>query len=119
MLFVFKNLVFKNRAIISIGTSTSISAIIGLFAINVLVLHLKGNQVKKHKKPVIVMLVLLLILSLLPDVDMFGHLGGLISGGLIGGMALFPNEGKLGKVRIVLIVAFSTYTIALCCLWFL
>jgi hypothetical protein len=30
------------------------------------------------------MLVTLLIMSLLPGVDMFGHLGSLISGGLMG-----------------------------------
>ena len=91
MLFVFKNLAAKNRAIISIGASTSICAIIGLFTAYVIVMHFKGVNVGSMKKTVIIMLVTVLVISLLPDIDLFGHLGSLISGFLIGVSVLIPS----------------------------
>lgn len=119
MLFVFKNLVIKTRSAISVGASTSICAIMGLYVANVIVAYFKGEDTTELKKRVIMMLVTVLVISLLPDVDLFGHLGSLISGVLAGMMVLAPNAGKLGRVKKVGIIGFIVYSAALCCLWFL
>ena len=44
MLFVFKNLVMKTRSAISVGASTSICAIMGLYVANVIVAYFKGED---------------------------------------------------------------------------
>ena len=84
MLFAFINLAMDRLAVISVGASTSISSVMGLFVSNMILLHFKGESTSELRKRVVVMLVSLLVISLMPGVDLFGHLGSLLSGLLLG-----------------------------------
>lgn len=78
------NLLRNKGNIIAIGASTSICAIFGLSMATMYIDNLRRGDAENAKKKIGFMLVSLLITSLLPGVDIFGHLGSLISGGLIG-----------------------------------
>lgn len=59
------------------------------------------------------MLISLLVVSLVPGVDFFGHFGSLISGFLLG-LCLIPKDDReLRRTKIVGIVSMAAYTIAL------
>jgi membrane associated rhomboid family serine protease len=59
------------------------------------------------------MLVYLLIISLLPSVDFFGHFGSLISGGLLGLIVLPWGDAELRKLSWMGIGGFAIYTLIL------
>lgn len=78
------NLLRNKGNIVAIGASTSICAIFGLSMATMYIDNLRRGNVENVKKKIGFVLVALLITSLLPGVDVFGHLGSLIAGGLFG-----------------------------------
>jgi membrane associated rhomboid family serine protease len=77
-----------NRTLLAVGASTSICSVIGFdFAYRLLRIN---NQPLQPRRLLITLLYLLLI-SLLPGVDFFGHFGSLAAGFLIGGSFLKPS----------------------------
>ena len=119
MLFDLKNIITNNHANVAIGASTSICAVMGLFIANALILHLKGIDIKELRKRIIFMLITLLLISLIPGVDFFGHLGSLISGFLLGLAIVSWGDHELMKARNAGIVGLIVYTIILTLIWFL
>ena len=118
MLFDFKNIKFGTPNTIAIGASTSICAIIGLFIANVIALYIKGRDIKDAKRIVCTMLITLLIISMLPGIDFFGHFGSLISGVLLGMMLIPQGDRELNKMKWVGIIGFAIYTLLLLSIWF-
>jgi len=119
MLFDLKNVITNTHATVAIGASTSISAIMGLFISNVLILHFKGIDVKELRKRIVFMLVTLLMISLIPGVDFFGHLGSLISGFCLGLVLIAWRDTEVVKARNAGIALLSIYTLVLMFIWFL
>jgi membrane associated rhomboid family serine protease len=103
--------------VIAVGASTSICAIMGLFVANVLVLYFKGQDVKALKKRVIFMLSSLLLISLIPGVDFYGHLGSLLSGLFLGLIIISSGDNEVSKLRNVGIVCLALYTLMLTAIW--
>lgn len=59
------------------------------------------------------MLISLLIISLVPGIDFFGHFGSLISGFFLG-LSLIPKDDReLRRTKIIGIVLIVAYTLAL------
>ena len=59
------------------------------------------------------MLISLLVISLVPGIDFFGHFGSLISGFLLG-LCLIPKDDReLRRTKIIGIVLIVAYTLAL------
>lgn len=118
MLFDFYHIMREDISPIAIGASTSICAIIGLFVANVIILHKKGENIERAKQIVISILISLVIISLLPGVDLLGHMGSLVSG-LFLGLMLIPGEDKeLSTVKKVGVIAFISYTCVLLTIFF-
>lgn len=113
MLFAFVNLRIHHMATIAIGASTSICAIIGLYVAYVIVLHKKGEDIKQGKRQVLTMLLSLLVISLFPGVDLYGHLGSLLSGLFLGMMLLPASDPEVSIIKKIGIVLFVLYTVML------
>lgn len=79
-----------NASNIGVGASTSICAIMGLYIAKLYIESKKNGTVELAKRKIITMLVYLLIISIMPQVDFFGHFGSLISGALLG-LAVIPR----------------------------
>lgn len=90
MLSDLYNFYLGNSTTIGVGASTSICAIMGLYIAKLYIESRKNGTVELAKRKIITMLVYLLIISILPQVDFFGHFGSLISGGLLG-LAVIPH----------------------------
>lgn len=73
-----------NSLTVGVGASTSICAIMGLYIAKIYLKSKLTGQVEFAKRQIITMLVSLLLISIMPQVDFFGHFGSLISGGLMG-----------------------------------
>ena len=73
----------------------------------------KSGRVELAKRQIVTMLVYLLIISLMPSVDFFGHFGSLISGGLIGLIVLPWGEAEFRGLSWIGIVGLSLYTLIL------
>jgi membrane associated rhomboid family serine protease len=84
MLFDIKNVITNTHGRVAVGSSTSICAILGLYIVNALILHFKGTDVKEFRKKIVYTLVTLLLICLIPGVDVFSHMGSLISGFFLG-----------------------------------
>lgn len=90
MLSDLYNLHLGSSITVGVGASTSICAVMGLYIAKLYIDSKKNGRVEMAKRQIITMLVYLLIISLLPSVDFFGHFGSLISGALIG-LAVVPR----------------------------
>jgi membrane associated rhomboid family serine protease len=90
MLSDLYNLNLGNPATVGVGASTSICAVMGLYIAKLYIDSKKNGRVEMAKRQIITMLVYLLIISLLPSIDFFGHFGSLISGLLLG-LAVVPR----------------------------
>ena len=119
MFFDFINLLQKDYSGLSIGASTSICAIMGLFIANVIALYYKGADIRNAKRSIIFMLISLTVVSLLPGVDIFGHFGSLFSGILLGMMLIPQDDLELGKMKKIGIVGFIIYSLMLLSIWFI
>lgn len=102
-----------NISTIGVGASTSICAIMGLYMAKLYVESKKNGTVELAKRQIITMLVYLLIISIMPAVDFFGHFGSLISGGLLG-LAVIPRgDAEVKKLSWIGIGGFAVYTLIL------
>jgi membrane associated rhomboid family serine protease len=119
MLFDLKNVITNTHATVAIGASTSICAIMGLFIANVLILHFKGIDVKELRKRIVFMLVTLLLISFIPGVDFFGHLGSLISGFFLGLVLVAWRDVEVIKARNAGLACLAIYSLALTLIWVL
>lgn len=77
----------------------------GLYLVHVYIDGRNTGRVSLAKKEIIITLIYLLLISLMPSVDFFGHLGGLISGAMIGTciIALFETP----RVKLHLLGSFG------------
>lgn len=78
------NFLNENNYAVSIGSSTSICAVLGLYLSTIYIVSVKNGNIDQVKKQIIFMVLYLLLVSLMPRVDFYGHLGSFISGSLIG-----------------------------------
>jgi hypothetical protein len=69
---------------VGVGASTSICAIIGIMLANIYLSEKYLGNTDRAKKKILSMTIYILVISLMPNVDFFGHFGSLISGFLIG-----------------------------------
>lgn len=78
------NFLNENNYAVSIGSSTSICAVLGLYLSTIYIVSVKNGNIDQVKRQIIFMVLYLLLVSLMPRVDFYGHLGSFISGSLIG-----------------------------------
>lgn len=69
---------------VSVGASTSICAVLGLYLATLYIVSLKQGNVESTKKKILFMIGYLFVISIIPGVDFYGHFGSFISGALIG-----------------------------------
>ena len=119
LLSLFANFMNENDNIVSVGASTSICAIIGLYLSSLYLISLKNGTIDNVKKKIGLMVVYILAVSLLPGVDFYGHLGSFIGGILIGfsfsGLKSDYGEDSLNikKLKIFALIIYANYTIFL------
>lgn len=114
MLSDLYNLHIGTSTTVGVGSSTSICAVMGLFMAKLYIDSKKsGRGVELAKKRIIVMLVYIVIISLLPSVDFFGHIGSLISGGLIGLTVLPCGEAEVKQLSWLGIAGIVIYSLML------
>ncbi|CAO3609421.1 unnamed protein product [Cunninghamella blakesleeana] len=104
---VFGNIFGANFATATnpfMGCSTSFFGILGCYIIDILYMWPQINQPFKHLIKTIVFITFSFILGLLPGVDNFSHIGGLI-GGLCIGLSAVPCTYYSTRYK--------------CCIWFL
>lgn len=113
MLSDIYNYYLGNIASIGVGASTSICAIMGLYIAKLYIESKKNGTVEMAKRRIITILVYLLIISVLPQVDFFGHFGSLISGALLG-LAVIPcGDPEVSSLSWLGIAGFSLYSLLL------
>jgi len=113
MLTDFYNLHLGKSFMIGIGASTSICAIMGYYMAHLYIESKKTGTVELAKKQIISMLISLVVISILPGIDFFGHFGSLI-GGILFGMGVIPGDDKeLTKIKWIGRFGFGIYTFIL------
>lgn len=101
----------------SVGASTSICAVLGLYLATIYILSLKNGNVDQIQKQICLMIIYLLIVSILPGVDFYGHVGSFIAGSLIGlsFSALRDDMSEdtllVKKLKLVALILYANYTI--------
>lgn len=113
MLSDLYNLNFGNKSVIAAGASTSICAIMGLYIADLYIQAKKERTVKMPTFKILSMLISLLVVSVLPGVDFFGHIGSLISGVFLGTLILTWEEKSLELYRFFIGVAYFGYSMML------
>jgi rhomboid protease GluP len=113
MLSDLYNLNLGNSVTVGVGASTSICAVMGLYIAKLYIESKKNGRAELAKRQIITMLVYLLVISLLPSVDFFGHFGSLISGALLG-LAVVPRgDPEVKNLSWLGIGGLSLYTLIL------
>jgi len=84
LLSLYANFMKEKDNVVAVGASTSICAIMGLYLASLYLVSLKNNTVEDVKKKIGFMVVYLVVVSLLPGVDFYGHMGSFVGGVLIG-----------------------------------
>lgn len=101
----------------SVGASTSICAVLGLYLATIYIISLKNGSVDQVKKQISLMVFYLIVVSLMPGVDFYGHLGSFISGSLIGlSFSVLKNDFSedtlsIKKIKLVSSILYVNYTI--------
>ena len=119
LLSLFANFMNENDNVVSVGASTSICAILGLYLGSLYLTSLKNGTVESVKKQIGLMTLYLLLVSVMPGVDFYGHLGSFIGGSLIGlsfsGLKSDYGEDSLGikKLKIIALIIYANYSIFL------
>lgn len=113
MLSDLYNLTLGNSTVVAVGASTSICAVMGLYIAGLYIDSTKNGTVELAKKQIISMLVYLVIISLLPGVDFFGHFGSLISGILLGMAVIAHGDREVRKLQWGGILGFGAYSLVL------
>lgn len=91
----------------------------GLYLASLYLISLKNGTAEIVKKKIGFMIVYLLLVSLLPGVDFYGHLGSFIGGSLIGfsfsGLKSDYGEDSLNikKLKIFALIIYANYTVFL------
>lgn len=98
---------------VGVGASTSICAIMGLYIAKLYIESKKNGRMELAKRQIVTMLVYLLIVSLLPSVDFFGHFGSLISGVLIGLTVVPRGDPEVKQLSWLGIAGLSLYSLIL------
>ena len=125
LLTLFANFMNGNNNIVSVGASTSICAILGLYLSTLYLISLKNGNVQSVKKQISFMVGYLLLISLMPGVDFYGHMGSFIAGGLIGlsfsGLKADYGEDSLNikKLKLFSLIIYANYTIILLSIFFI
>ncbi len=122
MLSSFYNFRFGNTSMVGVGASTSICAIIGIMLANIYLSQKYLGDTNQAKKKILSMTIYILLISLIPNVDFFGHFGSLISGFLIGlsflsvtvnGRTVNQNTIGIDRLKILAKIIFIIYTMLL------
>ena len=83
MLFAFYNIVTENQTALAVGFSSAICAGIGIIVADMLIQSILRGNLKVGLYRILFVVGYVIIMSLLPGVDIWGHIGGLFSGFLI------------------------------------
>ena len=124
LLSLFANFMNENDNVVSVGASTSICAILGLYLASLYLISLKNGTIENAKKKIGMMVLYLFLVSVMPGVDFYGHLGSFIAGSLIGmsfsGMKSDYGEDSLSikKLKIIALIIYANYTIFLLSIFF-
>lgn len=86
----------KNGNLLAVGSSTSICSVIG-FDFAYRILRVDGQPLQTRR--LAITLIYLLLISIMPGVDFYGHFGSLIGGFLIGLSVLKGNEEYWSKKK--------------------
>lgn len=113
MLSDLYNIYLGNSFSVGVGASTSICAVMGLYIVKLYIESKKNGRVELAKRQIITMLVYLLIISLMPSVDFFGHFGSLISGVLLGMIVIARGDAEVKRFSWLGIAGFTLYTLIL------
>lgn len=119
LLTLYANFMNGNDKVVSVGASTSICAILGLYLSTLYLISLKNGNVSNVKKQIGFMVVYLVLISLMPGVDFYGHMGSFIAGVLIGfsfsGLKVDYGEDSLNikKLKLFALIVYANYTIFL------
>lgn len=101
----------------SAGASTSICSVLGLYLATIYIISMKNGSVDQVKKQISLMVFYLIVVSLMPGVDFYGHLGSFISGSLIGlSFSVLKNDFSedtlsIKKIKLVSSILYVNYTI--------
>jgi membrane associated rhomboid family serine protease len=119
LLSLYANFINENDNAVSVGASTSICAILGLYLSTLYLISLKNGTVEDAKKKIGFMVAYLFIISIMPGIDFYGHFGSLIGGALVGlsfsGLKTDYGEDSLGikKLKLVALIIYANYTVFL------
>jgi rhomboid protease GluP len=119
LLSLYANFIKENDKIIAVGASTSICAILGLYLSTVYILSFKNGTFQNVKRQIMLIIIYLVLISLMPGVDFFGHMGSFIAGALIGlsfsGTKANYGEDSLNikKLKILCLIIYANYTLVL------
>ena len=96
----------------------------GLYLASLYLISLKNGTIEIVKKKIGMMVLYLFLVSVMPGVDFYGHLGSFIAGSLIGmsfsGMKSDYGEDSLSikKLKIIALIIYANYTIFLLSIFF-
>ena len=125
LLTSFVNFLNENNFTVSVGASTSICAVLGLYLSTIYIISVKNGNIDQVKKQIYFMVIYLLIVSLMPGVDFYGHLGSFISGSLIGlSFSALKNDFSednlfIKKIKLIALILYANYTILELSLFFI
>ncbi len=112
-MFDLINVRFKSSIAIAVGASTSICAIVGLYLAKVFIAYKKGEDIQQAKRTAISIIVSLILISLFPGVDFWGHFGSLFSGLFLGLIILSVSDKEIRSLLVLGIVLLSVYSLIL------
>ena len=84
MFFDFIHKIGSSWDVIYVGASACVCGAIGLFIAKFIIMLKKKEDLNLIKWRALAMIICLVAISLVPRINIFGHIGGLISGTLIG-----------------------------------
>ena len=102
-----------NATTVGVGASTCVCSVMGLYIAKLYISSKKSGRVGLAKRQIITMLIYLLIISVLPGVDFFGHFGSLFSGVLLGGVMLLWDDIEMKTLKLYAIIGFAVYSLLL------
>lgn len=117
LLTSYVNFINENNFTVSVGASTSICAVLGLDLATMYIVSLKNGNVDQVKKPIAFIILYLLIVSLMPGVDFYGHLGSFMAGSLIGlSFSALKHDFSedtlfIKKLKLVALILWANYLI--------
>ena len=117
MLFDLVHKIIGHWASLYVGSTPCICGAIGLLIAKIVVMYKKGEELKLLKWKILAMIICLAALLLVPEINIFGAIGGLASGVLIGLTILSWGDPDLGKFQMMGAVILAIYSVILCAIW--